>query len=113
MFHAGLIAHNILPPRLRLDYDPGLDAEGLDVMALVLTPALLSGLAGNIVGLERPRMSPPLASFGAEGSVGGVLQGDPQNQGLLAHPLRWASTSQYPASMDDVLKYEPYSWGMS
>ena len=45
-------------------------------MAPVLTPALLSGLAGNIVGLERPRMSPPSASFEAEDSVGG-LQGDP------------------------------------
>ena len=41
-------------------------------MAPVLMPALLSGLAGNIVGLERPRMSPPSASFEAKGSMGGV-----------------------------------------
>ena len=58
VLHAGLVTPDILPPGLRLDQDPGLDSRELDVMAPVLTPALLSGLAANIVGLERPRASP-------------------------------------------------------
>ena len=39
------------PPRLRLDYDLGLETRCHDIMAPVLTPSLLSGLTGNIVGL--------------------------------------------------------------
>ena len=57
-FHARLVTPNILPPGLWLDRDLSLDAGELDVMAPVLTPALLSGLAANIVGLERPRALP-------------------------------------------------------
>ena len=43
------------PPDSRLDYDPGFETRRLDVMAPVLTPSLLSGLTGNIVGLETAR----------------------------------------------------------
>ena len=57
-FHAGLITPDILPPGLWLDCDLGLDAGNLDVMTPVLMSALISGLAGNIVGVERPRASP-------------------------------------------------------
>ena len=46
-------------------------------MAPVLMPALLSGLAGNIVGLERPGASPLLASFEVKGSAKG-FEGGPQ-----------------------------------
>ena len=108
MFHAGLIAHDILPPGLQLDYDPGLDAGGLDVMAPVLTPALLSGLAGNIVGLERPGMSPPSAFFEAEGSLGGFARGPPKSGAPRPSP-EVGLNLPIPTSMDDVLKYEPYS----
>ena len=44
-------------------------------MAPVLTPALLPGLTGHIIGLEWPRIPTPSASFEAKGSVG-ILQGD-------------------------------------
>ena len=39
MLHARLVTPDILPPRLRLDRDPGLDSGELDVMASVLMPA--------------------------------------------------------------------------
>ena len=111
-FHVGLIAHDILPPGLRLDYDLGLDARGLDVMAPVLMPALLSGLAGNTVGLERPGMSPPLASFEAKSSVGGFARGPPKSGAPGPSPEAGLDLP-IPASMDDVLKYEPYSQEMT
>ena len=51
-------------------------------MAPVLMPALLSGLAGNIVGLERPRATPLLASFEAKGSTKGFTRGAPDIRGM-------------------------------
>ena len=111
-FHVGLVDHGILPPGLQLDHDLGLDAGGLDVMALVLMPALLSGLAGNIVGLERPRMSPPLASFEAEGSMGDLARGPPKS-GAPSPSHEAGLDLPISNSMDDVLKYEPYSQEMS
>ena len=68
---------DILPPGLRLDQDPGLDSGELDVMAPVLTPALLSGLAANIVGLRRPTTSPLSASFEVKDSTEGFGGGPP------------------------------------
>ena len=41
VLHARLVTPNILPPGLWLDRDPGLDSRELDVMAPVLTPALV------------------------------------------------------------------------
>ena len=77
-------------------------------MAPVLMPALLSGLAGNIGGLERPRMSPPLTSFEAEGSLGGFARGPPKSGAPRPFP-EVGLDLPIPTSMDDVLKYEPYS----
>ena len=91
---------------------PGLEARGLDVMAPVLTPALLSGLAGNIVGLERPGMSPPSASFEAEGNVGGFARG-PLKSGAPGPSHEVSLDLPIPASMENVLKYEPYRWETS
>ena len=77
-------------------------------MAPVLMPALLSGLAGNIVGLERPRASPLLASFEAKGSVKGFARGPPKSGD--PGPFHEVGLDlQIPDSMDDVLKYKPYS----
>ena len=77
-------------------------------MAPVLTPALLSGLAGNIVGLERPRVSTPSASFEAEGSVGGFARGPPKS-GAPGPSHEVGLDLPIPTSMEEVFKYEPYS----
>ena len=81
-------------------------------MAPVLTPALLSGLAGNIVGLERPRISTPSASFEAEGSMGGFARGPPKS-GAPSPSHEVGLSLPIPTSMEEVLKYEPYSREMS
>ena len=81
-------------------------------MAPVLTPALLSGLAGNIVGLERPGVSPLLASFEVKGRAKGFTRELPKS-GAPRPSHEVGLDLQIPDSMDDVLKYEPYSWEMS
>ena len=70
----GPVAHDILPPGLRLDYDLGLKTRQLDVMVPVLMPSLLSGLTGNIVGLKQPGILTPSASFEAEAGMGGLAE---------------------------------------
>ena len=70
-FHVGPVAHDVLPPRLQLDYDPDSEARGLDIMTPVLMPSLLSGLTGNIGGLKQPGILTQPASFEAGGSMGG------------------------------------------
>ena len=81
-------------------------------MAPVLTPALLSGLAGNIGMLERPRGSPLSASFEAKGSVKGFARGPPKS-GTPGPSHEVGLNLQIPDSMDDILKYESYSREMS
>ena len=112
MFQVGPVTHDILPPGLQLDYDPDFETRGLDVMAPVLTPSLLSGLTGNIVGLERPGIPPPSASSEAGGSVGGLARVPLRSGG--PGPSREADLNLLmPTSMEEVLKYEPSSWGTS
>ena len=81
-------------------------------MALVLMPALLSGLAGNIVRLGRPGASPLLASFEAKGSVKGFARGPPMS-GARRPSHEVGLNLQIPNSMDDIIKYETYSWETS
>ena len=107
-FHARLITPDTLPPGLQLDHDLSLDAGKLDVMAPVLTPALLSRLASNIEGLEKPVASTLSAASEAKGSVKGLKGGcsmsrapGPSHEGGLA--------LQVLGSVDDVVKYEAYS----
>ena len=107
-FHAGLVTPDILPQGLRLDHNPSLDARDLDVMAPVLTPALLSGLAGNIVGLENPGVSPLSTSFEIKGSVKGFESGLPLS-GAPRTLLMVDINLPVPDSMDDVVKYETFS----
>ena len=73
-FHVGSVAHDILPPRLRLDYDPDSEARGLDDMMPVLMPSLPSGLTGNIGGLKQPGILTQPASFEAGGGMGGHVE---------------------------------------
>ena len=100
------------PPGLRLDRDPGLNSEELDVMAPVLTPALLSGLAANIVGLERPATSPLSASFEVKDSRKG-FEGGPPMSGAPGPSHDGGPNIPVSDSVDDVIKYKPYSWETS
>ena len=77
-------------------------------MVLVLTPALLSGLAGNIMGLERPRISTPSASFEAEGSMGRFARGTPKS-GAPSPSHEVGLNLPIPTSMEEVFKFKPYS----
>ena len=108
VLHAGLVTPDILPPRLRLDQNPGLDSGELDVMAPVLMPALLSGLAANLVGLERPTTSPLSASFEVKDSRKG-FEGGPLMSGAPGPSHDGDPDVPVSDSVDDVIKYEPYS----
>ena len=81
-------------------------------MAPVLMPALLSGLTGNIVGLEWPRIPTQLASFEAEGSVGGLAR-VPLKSGAPGSSRETDLDLPITASMEEVLKYEASSREMS
>ena len=50
------VAHNVLPPRLHLDYDLDFQTRRVDDIAPTLTPPLPSGLVGNIRQLEKPEI---------------------------------------------------------
>ena len=63
VLHAGMVTSDVLPPGLRLDRDLGLDSGELDVMAPVLMPALLSGLAANMGGGARETRNIPLVGL--------------------------------------------------
>ena len=108
VLHAGLVTPDILPPGLWLDRDPGLDSGELDVMAPVLMPALLSGLAANIVGLERPATSPLSASFEVKDSTKG-FGGGPPVSGAPGPSHDGGPDVAVSDSVDDMIKYEPYS----
>ena len=108
VLHTGLVMPDILPPGLRLDWDPGLDSGELDVMAPVLTPALLSGLAAKIVGLERSATSPLLAFFKVKDSTKGFGGGPPMS-GTPGPSQDGGLDVTVSDSVDDVIKYEPYS----
>ena len=81
-------------------------------MAPVLTPSLLSGLTGNIVGPERPGIPTLLASSEAEHGVGDLAR-VPLKSGAPGPSHEVDLDLLMPASMEEVLKYEPSSRGMS
>ena len=108
VLHARLVMPDILPPGLWLDRDLGLDSGELDVMAPNLMPALLSGLAANIVGLERPTTSPLLASFEVKDSTKG-FGGGPPVSGAPGPSHDGGPDIAVSDSVDDVIKYKPYS----
>ena len=111
-FQAGLITSDILPPGLRLDHDPSLDTEELDVMAPILTPALLSGLASNLVGLEKFRASPLSSSFEIKDSTKGFASRSPMS-GTPRTPFEVDLNLMVPDSMNDMVKCETFSCEMS
>ena len=112
VFQVGPVTHDILPSGLRLDYDLVFETRGLDVMAPVLMHSLLSGLTGNIGGLELPRIPTLSASSEAGGGMVGLAR-VPLKSGAPG-PSREADLNLLmPASVEEVLKYEPSSRGMS
>ena len=64
------------------------------------------------VGPEQPRIPTPLASFEAEGSVGGLPR-VPLKSGAPGPSCEVDLDLQMPVSMEEVLKYEPFSQEMS
>ena len=60
------------------------------------------------MGLGRPRVSPPSASFEAKGSMGGFARGPPKS-GAPSQSHEASLNLPIPTSMEDDLKYEPYS----
>ena len=81
-------------------------------MAPVLMPSLLSGLTGNIGGLEQPGILTPSASFEAGGGMGDLAETPlkseapgPSCEADLIPPM--------PASKEEVPKCEPSSQGTS
>ena len=71
-------------------------------------PALLSGLAANILGLERPATSPLSASFEVKDSTKG-FGGGPSVSGAPGPSHDGGPNVTVSDSVDDVIKYEPYS----
>ena len=81
-------------------------------MAPVLMPSLLSGLTGNIVGKEQPRIPTPSASSEAEHGVGDLAR-VPLKSGAPGPSCEVDLNLLMPTSMEEVLKYEPTSQGTS
>ena len=106
------VAHDMLPPRLHLDYNLDSETRGVDHIVPVLTPSLLSGLVGNIRGLEKPEIPTQPAPFEAVDGMGGCgriplkseAPGPSHDAGMI---------SQTPASKGKVSKCEPPDQGMS
>ena len=67
----GQVAHDVLPPMLRLDYDLDFQTRRVDDIAPTLTPSLLSSLVGNIRKLEKPEIPIKPVPFEAEEGLGG------------------------------------------
>ena len=81
-------------------------------MAPILTPTLLSGLASNLVGLEKFRASPLLSSFEIKDSTKGFASG-PSMSGAPGAPLEVDLDLMVPNSLDDMVKCETFSHEMS
>ena len=107
-----LVAHDVLPPGLHLDYDPDSETRGVNDIAPVLTPSLLSGLVGNIRGLEKPEIPTQPIPFEAGDGVGsrGWI---PLKLEALGSSHNAGMTPQTPMSKGEVSKCEPLDQGMS
>ena len=79
-------------------------------MAPVLTPSLLSGLTGNIVGQERLGIPTSSASSEAECGMGGLAR-VPLKSGAPGPSREVDLNLLMPASVEEVLKYVPSSRG--
>ena len=102
----GLVAHDVLPSGLRLDYDPDFQTRRVDDIAPALTPSLLSDLVGNIHRLEKPEIPTQPIPFKAEDGMGGHGWIPPKLEAPgLSHDV--GMTPQTPVSKGEVPKCEP------
>ena len=108
----GMVAHDVLPSGVCLDYDPDFETRGVNDIAPVLTPFLLSGLVGNIHGLEKPEIPTQPIQFEAEDGMGGhgwiPLKSKAPG---LSHDV--GMIPQTPTSKGEVSKHEPLDQGTS
>ena len=106
------VAHDVLPPRLSLDYDLDSETRGVDDIAPVLTLSLLSALVGNICGLEKPEIPTQPIPFEAGDGVGARGWIPPKTEALgPSHKV--GVIPQTLVSKGEVSKHEPPDQGMS
>ena len=106
------VAHDMLPPGLHLDYDPDSKTRGVDDIAPVLTPSLLSSLVGNIHGLKKPEIPTQPIVFEAGDGMGAYgwippkteAPGPSHEVGVIPQTL---------VSKGEVSKHKPPDQGMS
>ena len=106
------VAPDVLPPGLHLDYDPDSETRGVDDIAPVFTPSLLSSLVGNIHGLEKPEVFTQPIPF--EVGVGMAAREwiPPKMEAPgLSHKVDVIPPT--PVSKGEVSKREPSDKGMS
>ena len=102
----------MLPLRLCLNYDPDSETRGVDDIASVLTPSLLSGLVGNIHGLKKPEIPTQPIPFEAGDGVGACGWIPPKMEAPdPSHKV--GVIPQTPVSKGEVSKCEPLDQGMS
>ena len=107
-----LVAHDVLHPGLHLDYDPDSERRGVDDIAPVLTPSLLSGLVGNIHGLKKPEVPTQPIPFEARDGVWAHGWIPPKTEAPgPSHEV--GMIPQIPANQGEVSKHEPPNKGMS
>ena len=108
----GQVAHDVLPPRLHLDYDLDFQSRRINDIAPTLAPSLLSGLVDNIRQLKKPEIPRKPVPFGVEEGLGGCGWAPPKPEAL--GPSRDAGvTPQMPASEGEVPESEPHDQGGS
>ena len=108
----GLVAHDVLPPRLCLDYDLDFQTRRVNDIAPTLTPSLLSGLVGNIRRLEKPEIPTKPIPFKAEDGLGGCGWVPPKPEAQGPSP-DVGVTPRIPASKGEVPKSKPLDQGRS
>ena len=108
----GPVAPDVLPPGLRLDYDPDSKTRGVDDIAPVFTPSLLSGLVGNIRGFEKPEV--PTQPIPFEAGIGMVAcEWIPPKTEALGPSHEAGVIPLTPVSKGEVFKHEPSDKGTS
>ena len=106
----GPVTLDVLPSRVCLDYDLDFETRGVNDIAPVLTPSLLSGLVGNMRELEKPEIPTQPILFEAEDGMGGCGWIPLKSEALgPSHDV--GMTPQTPVSKGEVSKHESLDRG--
>ena len=106
------VAHNMVPPRLHLEYDPDFRTRRVDDIAPTLTSPLLSSLIDNIRHLEKPEIPGRPASFEEDEGLWGHSWAPPKPD--VPGPSHDDGMGpKMPASEGEVLENEPHDQGES